>query len=140
MSNFKLITYRSGVEYTAPHFYVLNRGNNSGKPLKKPCPNCFVILCQSESEKDNLYWIVYALHQGRHFYPFLIGSVIPYIRKKDLFNLINEAYLRTNSKAEELEKTVTSLLELEQQEANYLKLQKMIRLLKQSIVHQLINT
>lgn len=138
MSNFKLITYRSEAVYNTPHFFVLNRGNNSGKPLKKPCPNCFVLICNTESEKEHLYWVVYAMHQGRHFYPSLVGSVIPFIRKKDLFNLINDAYLRTIPKSEELEKTVSSLLQLEQQEVHYLKLQKMIRLLKQSMVHQLI--
>jgi hypothetical protein len=139
MSSFKLISYRVDGVYDAPHFFILNRGNNSGKPLKKPCPNCFVLLCNSEKEKESLYWVVYALHQGHHFYGSLVGSVIPFIRKKDLQDIITAAHIKTLSKSAELEKTVTSLLQLEQQETNYLKLQKMIRLLKQSMVHQLIN-
>lgn len=139
MSNFKLISYRVDGVYEGPHFFILNRGNNSGKPLKKPCPNCFVLLCDSEQEKESLYWVVYALHHGRHFYGSLVGSVIPFIRKKDLQDIITAAHAKTLSKSAELEITVSSLLQLEQQETNYLKLQKMIRLLKQTMVYQLIN-
>jgi len=47
MSNFKMITYRQEGVYKGPHFFILNKGLNSGKPLKKPCPNCFVISCHT---------------------------------------------------------------------------------------------
>src|SRR5690554_7497122 len=91
MSNFKMITYREGGVYTGPHFFILNKGLNSGKPLKKPCPNCFVVMCNSVSEKESLYWIVYSLHQGKRFQIALVGSVIPFIRKNDLMEIIYQA-------------------------------------------------
>ena len=139
MSNFKLVSYRVDGVYDAPHFFILNRGNNSGKPLKKPCPNCFAVIANSAKDAEKIYWITYALWQGRIFHQALVGSVIPFIRKKDLQDLISSTLQLADEKEQTFEKTVSSLRQLEQQEDNYIKLQKMIKLLKQSMVHQLIN-
>jgi len=140
MSNFKMITYREDGVYTGPHFFILNKGLNSGKPLKNPCPNCFVISCNSESEKESLYWIVYSLHQGKQFQIALVGSVIPFIRKNDLIKIITEAHSATFHKPEAIKKTVSSLLQLEQQEENYKRIQNSLKQLRQVLVHQLIRS
>src|SRR5690554_144993 len=140
MSNFKMITYREDGVYTGPHFYILNKGLNSGKPLKKPFPKCFVINCNSESEKENLYWIVYSLHQGKQFQVALVGSVIPFIRKNDLIKIIRETQETTYNKPEAIKKTVSSLLQLEQQEENYKRIQNTLKQLRQVLVHQLIKS
>jgi len=138
MSNFKMITYRPECEYKGPHFFILSKGLNSGKPLKKPCPNCFVISCNSEIEKENLYWIVYSLHQGKQFQIALVGSVIPFIRKDDLIKIIKDAQQVTSHKPDAIKKTVSSLLQLEQQEENYKRIQNTLKQLRQVLVHQLI--
>jgi len=135
-----MITYRKDGVYTGPYFFILNKGLNSGKPLKKPCPNCFVINCNSESEKESLYWIVYSLHQGKRFQIALVGSVIPFIRKNDLIKIISEAHNTTFHKPEAVKKTVLSLLQLEQQEENYKRIQKSLKQLRQVLVHQLIKS
>ncbi|WP_417266101.1 DUF6943 family protein [Brumimicrobium sp.] len=140
MSNFKMITYREGGVYTGPHFFILNKGLNSGKPLKKPCPNCFVISCNSESEKESLYWIVYSLHQGKRFQIALVGSVIPFIRKNDLMEIIYQAQRIMINKPNAVQNTVSSLLKLEQQEESYKRIQISIKQLKQVLVHQLIKS
>ena len=139
MCQFQLKTHREGTEYASHHFFILSRGLNSGKPLKTPCPNCFAVIANSANDAEKIYWITYALWQGRNFHQSLVGSVIPFIRKKDLQDMIKTAFQQVNSKPQAVEKTVQSLLQLEQQEANYQKLQKMIKLLKQTLVHQLIN-
>jgi len=133
-----MITYRQEGLYSTPHFYILNKGLNSGKPLKKPCPNCFVVMCNSEKEKESLYWIVYSLHQGKRFQIALVGSVIPFIRKNDLIQIISAAIRSTNDKPKAIEKTVSSLLQLEQQEESYKRIQQSLKQLKQVLVHQLI--
>ncbi|RFC54046.1 DUF6943 family protein [Brumimicrobium aurantiacum] len=138
MSNFKMITYRPEIEYKGPHFFILNKGLNSGKPLKKPCPNCFVISCETEKEKESLYWIVYSLHQGKQFQIALVGSVIPFIRKNDLINIIKDAQKITSNNPEAIQKTVSSLLELEKKEENYKRIQNTLKQLRQVLVHQLI--
>ena len=140
MKTFRIKTHRASLTYSEPHFFILNKGLNSGKPLKKPCPNCFVVSCSSESEKESLYWIVYSLHQGRRFQNALVGSVIPFIRKNDLIKIINEAHSVTSHKPEAVRKTVLSLLQLEQQEENYKRIQNTLKQLRQVLVHQLIKS
>src|SRR5690554_345917 len=140
MSNFKMITYRQEGVYKGPHFFILNKGLNSGKPLKKPCPNCFVISCNSESEKENLYWIVYSLHQEKQFQVALLVSVILFISKNDLIKIIIDAQKVTSNKPKEIKKTVSSLLQLEQQEENYKRIQNTLKQLRQVLVHQLIKS
>ena len=135
-----MITYRPEGVYNSPHFFILNKGLNSGKPLKKPCPNCFVISCNSESEKENLYWIVYSLHQGKQFQIALVGSVIPFIRKNDLMEIIYQAQRIMINKPNAVQNTVSSLLKLEQQEESYKRIQISIKQLKQVLVHQLIKS
>jgi len=92
----------------------------------------------SESEKENLYWIVYSLHQGKQFQIALVGSVIPFIRKNDLIKIITEAHSATFHKPEAIKKTVSSLFQLEQQEENYKRIQNTLKQLRQVLVHQLI--
>src|SRR5690554_3664394 len=140
MSNFKMITYRPEGVYNSPHFFIFDKGLNSGKPLKKPCPNCFVISCNSESEKESLYWIVYSLPPGKQFQNALVRSVIPFIRKNDLTKIITEAHSATFNKPEAVKKTVSSLLQLEQQEENYKRIQNTLKQLRQVLVHQLIKS
>ena len=52
--------------------------------MEKPCPNCFEIRCCSQEQRDSFYWIAYSLWQSRYYYPYLKGSVIEFIRIKDV--------------------------------------------------------
>jgi len=84
MCTFILKSYSQKSEIKKPHFFILNKGNNSGKPLSAPCPNCFVIQFQNETEKEQVYWLMYSLWQSKAFYPFLRGSVIPFVVLRDV--------------------------------------------------------
>jgi hypothetical protein len=77
-------------ETRKPHFFVLNKGMNSGKPLLQPCPNCFKIEAENEELKETLYWVSFALWKAKAFHPYLIGSVIPFIRIGDYKQAICE--------------------------------------------------
>ena len=81
-------THKLNQQISKPHFFILSKGNNSGKPLDAACPNCFVCICKSEEEKQQLYWLFYGLWQGSFFHPFLTGSVIPFIRISDFKSTI----------------------------------------------------
>lgn len=48
----KIYTYSPKNATTAFDLYALSKGLNSGKPLEKPCPNCFVISCRNAEELD----------------------------------------------------------------------------------------
>jgi hypothetical protein len=89
MFSFILKTHKLNAAYSEPHFFILNKGNHSGKPMNDPCPNCFVCICSSEEEKEMLYWLVMGLCQGRVFEKYLCGSVIPFVRINDVKKALN---------------------------------------------------
>lgn len=79
MCSFILKSYNQKDEIGKPHFFILNKGNNSGKPLLAPCPNCFVIITENQLQTDQLRTFCYALWRCRAFEPHLHGSVIPFM-------------------------------------------------------------
>jgi hypothetical protein len=138
MFNFKLTTYNPSATYPAIRFYVLNKGLNSGKPLLEPCPNCFVCICNSEEEKENLYWIYFALWQSHKFRQELIGSVIPYIRKKEMTNLIKLAILKNEKRPEVLSKAIILLQSIEISMNKYQDLTMKLKQLKYNLARDLV--
>ena len=119
MSTFSIKSHRLGVVYSMPHFFILNKGNNSGKPLSVPCPNCFVIQFQSEEEKEKIYWQSYSLWQSKVFYPFLRGSVIPFVVLRDVKSCLLDGLNNVNEKPAQFEKAVAALRSLEAMEMQY---------------------
>jgi len=119
MSTFSIKSHRSGVVYSMPHFFILNKGNNSGKPLTSPCPNCFVIQFQCEEEKEKIYWLLYSLWQSKAFYPFLRGSVIPFVVLRDVKSCLLDGLNKVNENPVQFEKAVATLRSLEAMEMQY---------------------
>jgi len=91
MSNFEIKTHQSGRIYNTPHFFILNKGLNSGKPLNQPCPNCFVITTTSAANRESLFYLCLSLKIGKYFSYYLKGSVIPFICISDAKKVINTA-------------------------------------------------
>lgn len=88
----QLVTYRPGQQQPESSFFILSKGLNAGKPLNEPCANCFIATCETENEKEFYFWLCWGLWQAKRFEHLLCGSVIPFIRKKELFNeLQNQA-------------------------------------------------
>lgn len=119
MYTFSLKSYNQKEEIRKPHFFILNKGNNSGKPLLNPCPNCFVILLDSESEKEQIYWLLYSLWQSKAFYQFLRGSVIPFVVLRDVKSCLLEGLNKANENPAQFEKAVAALRSLEAMEKQY---------------------
>ncbi|MFZ4581554.1 MAG: DUF6943 family protein [Paludibacter sp.] len=119
MSIFSIKSHRPGVVYSMPHFFILNKGNNSGKPLTVPCPNCFVIQCKCEAEKEQIYWLSYCLWQSKAFYLFLRGSVIPFVVLRDVKSCLSDGLDKANENPAQFEKAVSTLRSLEALEKNY---------------------
>jgi hypothetical protein len=61
MRTVQLKTFNKNFNYEGHYFFILNKGMNSGKPMKSSCPNCFVCIAGSEEEKEQLYWLCFAL-------------------------------------------------------------------------------
>ncbi len=119
MCTFILKSYNQKEEIRKPHFFILNKGNNSGKPLTVPCPNCFVIQFQCEEEKEQIYWLIYCLWQSKAFYPFLRGSVIPFIVLRDIKSCLLDGVEKVAKNPAQFEKAVAALRSLETMEKQY---------------------
>ena len=113
MCSFILKFYNQKEEIRKPHFFILNKGNNSGKPLTVPCPNCFVIQFQCEEEKEQIYWLIYCLWQSKAFYQFLRGSVIPFIVLRDIKSCLLGGVEKVAKNPAQFEKAVAALRSLE---------------------------
>jgi len=133
---FQLKTYRQGMKTQKHSFFILNKGLNSGKPMNEPCPNCFVCTCSTNTEKQKMYWLLFALWQSKEIEYQLIGSVIPFIRIRDLEKIIKQ-------KAQEhilsvIQKSVPVLREFQQKEQTFLQMSAHIRELKTAFVSSLV--
>ena len=69
-------------------FFIQCKGHHSGRPLKTPIPNCFAVY----TDVDHAFEIVYSLYKARRFSRNIIGSVVPFIRKRDLLDIIVPAF------------------------------------------------
>lgn len=116
MSNFEIKTHQIGRNYNAPHFFILSKGLNSGKPLDKPCPNCFVITTTSKESRESLYYLCLSLKIGQYFSYYLKGSVIPFICISDAKKVINAAL--QNNQEQQWQIKVEKLKKVNALEAN----------------------
>jgi len=128
MSNFEIKTHSVGRTYNTPHFFILNKGLNSGKPMAQPCPNCFVITTNSEKTRESLYYLCLSLKMGRFFGYYLKGSVIPFICISDAKKVINTAL--QNYQKQQWQKKVEKLKKINAFEANLQQQLKAISQLK----------
>ena len=139
MCTFILKSYNHKSVIGKPHFFILNKGNNSGKPLLAPCPNCFVIQFQSEEEKEQIYWLSYGLWQSKAFYPLLRGSVIPFVVLRDVKSCLLDGLNKANENPAQFEKAVEALRSLEALEKNYKQNLLLIANAKQMLFYKYIS-
>jgi hypothetical protein len=132
MLNYQIKTQTVKRTYSKPHFYILNKGLNSGRPMNKPCPNCFVVTTETDKQRESLYYLCQSLQIGEYFKFYIIGSVIPFIRIDDVRKVLNTAI--RNYKQQQWELKVQKLKQISAYEEN-LKLQlKTISDLKMAIL------
>lgn len=132
-------THKMKNEYTNQnHFFILSKGMNAGKPLDKPCPNCFVLFANCEIEKQQLYWICFGLWQGNFFHRFLTGSVIPFIRLHDLKQVINEALQKAELNPSAFEKSIEVLNKLNIHQENIHQQLTLIKQAKKALMYKIM--
>ena len=109
MSTFELKTHRAGKTYSKPHFFILNKGLNSGKPLSNPCPNCFVVKTATEKEKNTLFHLSMMLQIGGFYAYYLKGSVIPFISIDDCRNTLIKGLESNKSMSNQMQKHIKAV-------------------------------
>ncbi|SKB73184.1 hypothetical protein SAMN05660477_00877 [Soonwooa buanensis] len=124
MTNFKVRTYNSEKETPENALFILSRGHNAGKPLFEPCPNCFILYCNDQEERENLYWTFFTLWKNGFFHPYLCGSVIEMLRLFELKKIIQNFIIPSLKKMEQNAKIlfdIKAVYQLEQKFTEQLK-------------------
>lgn len=125
----KVKTFVLDNEYTENCFFILNKGHNAGKPSKEYFINSFVVVVENKKDFDFLFYAAFALYKANYWKPFLIGSVIEFLRigdfKKEFFNAVAKI---NQSKIDEFIKLI-NLLDTQENEL-FNKHQKIISLKK----------
>lgn len=127
-------THKMNRTYCGNHFFVLSKGNNAGRPMDKPCPNCFVVITKCPQERQRLYWLCFGLWQCGYFQPYLSGSVIPFLRLPELKKIILESRSRIDSNWDVFEKAIETLNTLLSYQQNLLRQLQMIKQAKKCLV------
>lgn len=140
MANFIIKTHKKGNVYKSEHFFILNKGLNSGKPLNEPCANCFVIIFSSSEEKESHYWTAFSLWKSKFWHQFLVGSVIPFLRLPE-FKI--EIFIKSKEILTDFEnhkKDITALKLLEQKEKQFHENINLINDMRRVILYRYVKT
>jgi hypothetical protein len=132
----KIKTHKFGNKYQQEHFFILNKGNNAGKPLPEYCANCFVFIADDVNEKEFFFFLFYGLWLGGLFRPFIGGSVIPFIRLDDLIKVAEEASQKVN-RQNNYESSIELLKDLESHHATLIKQIELIKQARKSLMYKM---
>ncbi|WP_298117492.1 hypothetical protein [Flavobacterium sp.] len=139
MTNFIIKTHKKDTLYAKPHIFILNKGMNSGKPLKEACANCFTLIFENAEDTENFYFIAYSMWQAKFWHIHLCGSVIPFLRLNDFRK---EFFLKSQqlmNDFEEHQKNIAALKLLEQKELQFHQNIGLINDLRRVILHRYCN-
>ena len=136
MRNVHLKTFNKNFNYEGHFFFILNKGMNSGKPMKSACPNCFVCIAATEEEKEQLYWICFAHWYSKAFHYCLKGSVIPYISIDELNQCLSKSFIKSNENLQEFEKAIQLFKHLEKLEIQFEKNLQLIKDTRRAIFYK----
>ena len=132
----KIKTYSLKKQITAFEIYSLCKGLNSGKPLDKPCPNCFVIVCKNEIEKNFYNSLLFGLWKGKYFEQYLTGSVIPFLRIGDFKAIVNKQAAAVSKNEKAFLTDVTHIKRLEEKQKIIQQQIQLINDLKRAILQR----
>jgi len=118
----KLRCYHPSHQPSAYEFYILSKGNNAGRPLRKACPNCFALSFDDYDTCEEHYWLCFAMFQSRVFEPYLTGSVIPFLRLPDVLGLLETHYYKMEQNKDKFTRAVEKLVSCQQRanKVNYI--------------------
>ena len=136
MPNFIIKTHQKNTLYTKPHLFILNKGMNSGKPQKEPFTNSFVVIFQNEEDCESIYFLAYSLWKTKFWHPYLVGSVIPFLRLPNFSKEFNLKASLMMQEHEEHQKNIAALKLLEKKEKQFHENINLINDLRKTILYR----
>ena len=110
--------------------FALSKGLNTGKPLKNPGPNCFVIHCLNWKQKELYQSILYAAWKTKAFEYHLCGSVIPFIHIDNFKKVLHQKAENAFNNYDRFKKDFKRYIELDKYEKSIKKQLELIEKLK----------
>lgn len=138
MHTFQIKTYRESFQSAHPHFFILSKGLNAGKPMDTPCPNSFAIVTPSAEARNFYYWLAYGLWSAQAFTPHLTGSVIPFIRIGDARAVLEAGQLKALKDRSKYLKSLALLQDFEQKSKILEKQIHLVKQVKRAIMYQIL--
>ena len=114
----KIKTHTQGKIYKQPHFFILNKGLNSGKPFNHYVCNSFVFLADDKNERDFYYFMLQGIWELRLLRPYLKGSVIEFVRLGDVIDVIEETLNSVNTGNRSFSDVQNTLAQIEAHQNN----------------------
>ena len=139
MHSFNLKTYSPKQQARENQFYILNKGLNSGKPLKEPCPNSFVCSADCPQQLENLYWLSYALWKSNSYQPYLKGSVIPFVTIMDMKMILDKKLSQIKDAKIDILKITQTLKMIDRKEKDLLLATNKVKALKTAFLSAHLN-
>lgn len=135
----KIKTHKIGNRYEQPHFFILNKGRNAGKPSPDWISNSFVFLADDEEERWHFYYLCQALWQGKYFHQILIGSVIEFIRLDEFAMALHHANITISQNKADFKEMLGYFKQLDEHHTNLTKQIKLIHQVRQSMVYKMLH-
>ena len=132
MQTFQIKTHKHEQTYSKPHFYILNKGLNSGKPCRTPVRNSFVVSTETIEQKEALFQLSLMLLESKCYNYYLKGSVIPFIGIHDVKNLLIKNQIHLLQK--EVQTKIEAIKKIEVLEKGFQNKLKTIQELKISLL------
>lgn len=139
MTKYKIKTHKIGVEYDRPHFYILNKGQNSGRPMYDQCPNCFVCTFNNELDRDIMYWLIMGVFNTGIFRRYCTGSVIEFVRINDVKRIIEQAFVKYQDRQDECNKKIQILQIIEKETENIKNRLNIMQKIKRSVMQDIVS-
>mgnify|MGYP000996478895 FL=1 len=136
MLKHKIKTHKSGKTYNQPHFFILNKGLNSGKPFNHYVCNSFVFLADSQEEKEFYYFLLLGIWELRLFRPYLKGTTVEFVRLGDVIDVIDETVNSINTGNRSFADVQKSLVQIDALQSNLQLQLSYLMQLRKSLFHK----
>lgn len=132
----KIKTHKQGRVYNQPHFFILNKGLNSGKPFNHYVCNSFVFLADNIDEKEFYYHLLLGCWELRLFRPYLKGTAIEFVRLNDVIDVMQETVNSINTGNRSFYDVQKSLVQIDALQINLNSQLNYLMQLRKSLFHK----
>jgi hypothetical protein len=94
-------------------FYILSKGDNAGMPGFTPWSYSFALLCKNQEHFDFFFWLCCGLFKAGKFKIHQRGTIIPFINKSDVRDVIGQAAPFIYEHWQQYQKIMQALTKLE---------------------------